>query len=99
MKYDFVVHEIVAAWGGSNADPFDRWSEEVKVVVVDEATLAETQQCVVACERCAENATITFAYLLDAITGCDPATDYLICRPTTCPCCSANLTEKTRVVA
>ena len=70
------------------------------IVLVDEETLIEAQHCVSGCEHCAENASIAFDYLLDAITGCDPTvTDYVMCRPARCPGCSHSLTEKTRVVA
>jgi hypothetical protein len=99
MKYDFVSREIVGVWGASEANPMNSRVEKARVVLVNDAIVAETRQYVSACEHCAENAGISFDYLLDSITGCDPTTDYLICRPATCPCCSRELTEKTLVVA
>ena len=99
MSYDFVFRKVVGVWGPWEEGAVDQWVATVNVVLVDEDTLVQTQQCVAACEYCAENADITFDYLLDAVTGCDPATDYLMCRPANCPCCSRELTEKTLVVA
>ena len=72
--------------------------EELQIVLVDEAKLAEAEQWLAACERCAENGAIAFDYVLDALTGCDPAVTYVMCRPARCPCCSSNITEKTLVV-
>ena len=73
--------------------------EDIDVDLVDEATVMETQRWVFACEHCAENAAIPFDYLLDASTGCDPATtDYVMYRPARCPRCSREVTEKTLVV-
>ena len=92
MSYDFVFRKIVGVWGEPGEGIFE-------VVLVDEDTLVKTQRYVSACEHCAENANITFDYLLDEITGCDPATHYLMCRPASCPCCSGDVTEKTLVVA
>jgi hypothetical protein len=75
-------------------------TDDIDVALVDEAAMLEALLYVSACEHCAENATIAFDYLLDAVTGCDPTeTEYVMCRPATCPGCSAPITEKTRVVA
>src|SRR6266404_1825567 len=92
MSYDFIFRKIVGVWGEPEEGAFN-------IVLVDEDTVAETQQCLSGCESCAENADITFDYLLDQITGCDPATNYLMCRPANCPSCSRDVTEKTLVVA
>jgi hypothetical protein len=92
MSYDFTFRQVVGIWGEPAEWTFD-------VVLVDEDTLVKTQEFVSACEHCAENADITFDYLLDEITGCDPATNYLMCRPANCPSCLRELTEKSLVVA
>ena len=74
--------------------------EGVDVVLVDEGVLLEAQEYLVACEHCAANAAMTFDYLLDAVTGCDPTlTEYLMCRAARCPRCGREVTEKTQVVA
>ena len=73
--------------------------EEIDIVLVDEATVLDIQRCVCGCEHCAENAAISFDYLLDALTDRDPAiTEYLMYSPAKCQTCSANITEKTLVV-
>jgi hypothetical protein len=73
--------------------------EDVNIVLIDENNLMMAQNCIAACEYCAENASITFEYLLDALTGCDPTiTDYLMCRPAQCPSCFCNLSEKSQIV-
>jgi hypothetical protein len=72
--------------------------EATNIVLIDEATVAETEQWVAACEHCAENVSIAFDYILDAITGSDPeSTEYLMCRTGRCPFCSGAITEKTLV--
>ena len=73
--------------------------EEINVVLVDERQLQEAQACIIGCESCSDGAEISFDYLLDAVSGCDPATtEYLICRPVQCPRCFHEVTEKTLVV-
>jgi hypothetical protein len=55
---------------------------------------------VVACECCATGAGISFDYVLDAVTGCDPGiTEYVMSHPAKCPRCSGEVTEKTLVIA
>jgi hypothetical protein len=73
--------------------------EDINIVLIDENNLIKAQNCIAACEYCAENASITFDYLLDALTGSDPTvTDYLLCRPAQCPSCFCNLSEKSQIV-
>jgi hypothetical protein len=80
-------------------EPLQQSVEEIEIVFLDESFLAEAEQCLFACEYCAENAVIALDYLLDVLTGCDPTvTEYLMCRPACCPSCSSQITEKTLVV-
>jgi len=67
------------------------------VVLVDEATVAETEQWLSACERCVDQAAIAFVYLLDALMECEAVTEYLMCRPARCPNCSGEVSETTLV--
>jgi hypothetical protein len=72
-----------------------------KTVLVDEDLLLQAQSFIAGCENCAASAVqpMTFEYVLDAITACDStATDYLLCRPAECPCCSAAIVETTLVL-
>jgi len=72
--------------------------EETNIVLVDEPTLREAIQWVSGCQACSEYAGISFDYILDALTGCDPRfTEYVLCRPANCPECSSVITEKTQV--
>lgn len=73
-------------------------SEQLEIVLVDEAKLLEAQSCVSRCEFCDEHAAISFDYLLDAVTGWGPWDEYLLCRVAVCPNCRSQVTEKTRIV-
>ena len=86
-------------WDKENFVALEPYSSVMNIAAVDEATLLEAQDCVSGCEHCADNATITFDYLLDAVTGCDPATEYAMDRSARCPRCNSEVTEKTFVVA
>jgi hypothetical protein len=82
--------------------------KERNIVFVDNETLLQAGAYVSGCERCASDpdlqydflgVAISFDYLLDAITGCDPTvTDYLMFDLPKCPRCSCELTEKTLVL-
>ena len=73
--------------------------EEMHIVLVEDAQLLEAQAFVIACERCASNAEISFEYLLDAVTGCDPSvTEYVMSHRAKCPQCLREITEKTLVI-
>jgi hypothetical protein len=74
---------------------------ETNVVFVDEPTLAEAQEYISGCQHCASDAAdITFDYLLDAVTGSNPAvTEYVICHGATCPRCHYPVMEKTLIVS
>ena len=66
---------------------------------VEESQLLEAQAYVNSCECCDAAALISFDYLLDAVTGCDPSvTTYVMSRPAQCPQCDRELTEKTLVL-
>jgi hypothetical protein len=72
---------------------------ETNIELIDETMIAEAQFLIAACESCGDNAQISFDYLLDVVTRCDPtATEYLMCRPAKCPRCSGDVTEKTLVI-
>jgi hypothetical protein len=75
--------------------------EETNVVFVDEPTLLEAEQFISGCEHCAsEVADITFDYVLDAVTGNNPAvTEYVICYGATCQRCHYPVMEKTLIVS
>jgi len=83
-----------------NLNTFEVPLAETNVVFVDAPTLLQAQEFISGCEYCApEAAEITFDYLLDAVTGCDPsATDYVVCHTARCPCCNHEVAEKTLVV-
>jgi hypothetical protein len=72
--------------------------EETNIVLIDESSLHEALQWVSGCRTCCEYAPISFDYILDAMTGGDPhLTEYVLCRPATCPHCAGIITEKTPV--
>ena len=78
---------------------FDPLLEDTNIVLVVESQLLEAQACIIACESCSDGAEISFDYLLDAVSGCDPsATEYLMPHPVHCPRCFRKVTEKTLVV-
>jgi len=74
---------------------------QTDVVFVDEPQLKEAAQFISGCEHCApDTSEITFDYLLDEITGCDPTvTEYVICHSARCPRCHREIVEKTLIVA
>lgn len=74
--------------------------EDVNILLLDAPILFEALQWVTGCEQCSPNAMISFDYIVDATTGADPTTtEYLMCQPLKCPCCSGKITEKTRITA
>jgi hypothetical protein len=77
---------------------FDPPLEELTLVSVSAVTLRKVAMHVLACESCSEDAEIPFDYVLDRVTGSDPAfTDYLLSEPAKCPRCQGLVTEKTLV--
>ena len=74
-------------------------AEDVKIVLIGESTHVETERFLFGCQTCSLNATLTLDYILDALTGCDPAlTEYLMARTLRCPSCHGEIREKTLVV-
>ena len=73
---------------------------ETTIMFIDPPTLLEAEGFIAGCEHCAgELAEITFDYVLDAVTGADPATtEYVVCQPAKCPCCNHDVVEKTLIV-
>ena len=72
--------------------------EAINIVLVGETLLSEAERWMTACERCAENATVSVDCLLDALTGYDPqVTEYLMARPARCPSCASEIYETTCV--
>jgi hypothetical protein len=72
---------------------------ESRVVLIDEALLAEATGYVSGCENCMGDVGIAFDYILDAVTGSTPMlTEYVLCHPARCPSCFHHVTEKTLVV-
>jgi len=72
--------------------------EDIRIFLVDKSVVFEALQWVSGCERCTEHALIEFDYILDAVTGADPAsTEYVMCRPMKCPSCLERITEKTKI--
>src|SRR5262249_14514895 len=73
--------------------------EETNFAFVDDAVLTQAKQKIEGCEHCCPDAEITLDYILDEITGCNPQyTEYILSRPTNCPSCLHEVTEKTLVI-
>ena len=89
----------VSDFDNQTALQFDFPLEQTDIILVDESQLLDAQACITACERCASNAEISFDYLLDAVTGCNPSvTEYVMSHPAKCPQCFREVTEKTLVI-
>jgi hypothetical protein len=74
--------------------------QALHIALIDEATLLRAEDYLAGCERCVEDPAISFEYVLDALTGCDPVnTEYIMCRPAVCSNCSSQVTEKTLITA
>ena len=72
--------------------------EYIRILLVDKSVVFEALQWVSGCERCTEHALLEFDYILDAVTGADPAsTEYVMYRPMKCPSCLERITEKTKI--
>ncbi len=72
--------------------------QETNVVLVDGRTLIEAESLISGCEHCNRDAEISFDYVLDELTGCDPTrTEYLMYRAGRCPNCRSEVTEKTLI--
>jgi len=74
--------------------------EAQTVVLLGPDTLRQAVRLVAACESCSPEASLSFDYVLDGVTGNDPTvTDYLLAASSgaRCPRCHRELTERTRV--
>lgn len=71
---------------------------QVEVVAVSEEHLQFARQFVTSCELCCSAASFSFDYVLDEVTGLDPATEYLLPELFPCPSCGAPIDAKTRVI-
>jgi hypothetical protein len=72
--------------------------EDVDIVLIDESAIQQAEDLISACQTCSPEAELTLDYLLDSLTGRNPAvTEYLLRRPARCPRCRAEVTEKTPV--
>jgi hypothetical protein len=73
--------------------------EDTNFVFIEEAVLTKAKHGIEGCEYCCPDAEITFDYILDEVTGCDPQyTEYILSHPTSCPACFHEVTEKTLVI-
>lgn len=78
---------------------FDPAPEEQNVVLVDYAIVRTAEKLIDSCEHCnPQGAEVTFDWILDRVTRCDPmVTDYILEMPALCPCCGRRILEKTMV--
>lgn len=77
----------------------DHEFETTPTILVTEDQLEEAQAFISGCIRCAPRADLPFVYILDELTGIDPATtSYLLGRAAHCPRCDGLVSEKTLVV-
>jgi hypothetical protein len=51
---------------------YDPPTDQSNVVLIDPFTLRNAQKRIARCEYCFDEAEITFDYILDEVTGCDP---------------------------
>lgn len=77
---------------------FDLTLEETTILNVSAATKRRAAILILSCEACSDDAEIPFDYVLDWVTGLDPAvTGYVLNEPAKCPKCRGDVTEKTLV--
>ena len=73
--------------------------DETEIHLVNEDTFYEAQSLLLSCEHCAPDAEVSFDFLIDELTGCDPTrTEYVLPRVARCPHCGHSVTEKTLIV-
>ena len=64
--------------------------EETTILNVSSATKRKAATLILSCEACSDDAEIPFDYVLDWVTGLDPAvTDYVLSEPAKCPSAEA----------
>jgi hypothetical protein len=80
-------------------DFFDPTPEQQNVVLIDAATLRDSEQLIESCEHCnPDDAEIPFDNILDRVIRSDPSvTDYILESPAKCPNCRREILEKTLV--
>ena len=67
---------------------FDPPLSQLRILVVGQRTRTKARSLLLACESCDSNAEFPFDWVLDEVTGGDPAsTDYLIDELVSCPWC------------
>jgi len=77
---------------------FDPPLSQLRILVVGQRTRTKARSFLLACESCDSDAEFPFDWVLDEVTGADPAsTDYLIDELVSCPWCGAEIDEKTLV--
>jgi hypothetical protein len=70
----------------------------VEIVAVDASTIRAVELGIAACEQCRPaDADWLFSSVLDDVTGRPGNTDYFMSEPAKCPCCKAEISEKTLV--
>jgi hypothetical protein len=73
--------------------------ETTDIYFVNDEVLEAAESLIAACERCAPYADLSFDYIIDELTGCDPTrTEYLLPRVAACRHCGNAISEKTLVV-
>jgi hypothetical protein len=77
----------------------DPTPEAQNVVLVDARMVHRVDEMIIGCEACSpDDADLPFDWLLDLLTGNDPAiTDYILEAPAKCPRCMQAINEKTLV--
>jgi hypothetical protein len=80
-------------------DFFDPTPEQQNLILIDGATLRESERLIDSCEHChPDEADIPFDNILDRVTSSDPSvTDYILEEPAKCPNCRREILEKTLV--
>jgi hypothetical protein len=79
-------------------DFFDPTPEDLVVILVDAETVRRASSLIESCEHCNPETEIPFDYILDCVTGSDPAvTDYILEEPARCPACRRQVFEKTLI--
>jgi hypothetical protein len=72
--------------------------ETTDIYFVNDEVLEAAESLIAACERCAAYADLSFDYIIDELTGCDPTrTEYLLPRVARCRHCGNAISEKTLV--
>ena len=75
----------------------DTTIQEIHVAFIDEPFILSAEDFLSGCYVCHEDAFIPFEYVLDAMTGTDPLTEFLMYRLGKCPRCFGEVNEKTLV--